>query len=117
MSDIKFCPNCLKEVVKGTEVCDQCGFQFAPEKEEEASNKVINNEKYDPVPTFLWTVLSFLFPVVGVILFFVFKKEWSVRADACKDGFIIGAIVWTLVIMFLLFFMVDYKEIFKLFGK
>lgn len=117
MSDIKFCPNCQKEVSRKTEVCEDCGFEFAPEKEQEASNKVINIEKYDPVPVFLWTVLSFLFPIVGVILFFVFKKNRSVRAEACKDGFIIGAIVWTLVIMFLLFFMVDYKELFKLLDK
>lgn len=117
MSDIKFCPNCQKEVSIKTEVCADCGFQFAPEKQEEASNKVINIERYDPVPTFLWTVLCFLFPLVGVILYFAFKKEWSIRAEACKDGFIIGAIVWALVIMFLLFFTVDYKELFKLLEK
>ena len=111
MSDIKFCPNCQKEVSKDVQVCDDCGYEFAPEKVEEASNKVINIERYDPVPTFLWTAHSFLFPVVGVILFFVFRKNWSARAEACKDGFVIGAIVWALVIMFLLFFAVDYKKL------
>lgn len=111
MSDIKFCPNCQKEVSKDTLVCPDCGFEFAPEKEEEASNKVINIERFDPVPTFIWTVLSFLFPVVGVILFFVFRKNWSFRAEACKDGFIIGAIVWALVLMFLFFFAVDFKKL------
>ena len=37
MSDIKYCPNCQKEVSIKAEVYEDCGFQFAPEKEKEVS--------------------------------------------------------------------------------
>ena len=44
-----------------------------------------------------WAFLSFLFPIVGLILYFVWKKDLPHRARSCGYGAAVGAFVWALV--------------------
>ena len=48
----------------------------------------------------LWGILGFFVPVVGIILFFVWKKEQPKRAKAAIIGFIIHAVLSVVVTIF-----------------
>lgn len=111
MSDIKFCPDCQKEVPSSTQTCPDCGYQFVLEKKVQVSNAVNKNDRFDPVPLFLWSVIGFILPPVGVVLYFVFRKNWSQRAESAKDGFVLGALAWAIVILFLFFFTIDFRKL------
>lgn len=111
MSDIKYCPNCQKEVSKETLVCEDCGFEFVPEKVVQVTNTRSKIDRFDPVPQILWSIIAFCFPLIGLVLFFLFRKEWPLRAESCKDGIVIGLIIWALVIIFAVFFAIDYKAL------
>ena len=43
-----------------------------------------------------WAILCFLFPIVGLILYFVWKKDLPHRARSCGYGAAVGAFVWAL---------------------
>lgn len=111
MSDIKFCPKCQKEVHISETICVDCGYEFVKEKTVVVSNTVDKNDRFDPVPTWLWTVICFILPPVGLILYFCFRKKWHLRADAAKDGAVLGLIVWAIALLFVLFFAVDYRKL------
>lgn len=113
MNEIKYCPNCQLELNKGVSTCPECGFEFVPEKNDEPANVVKKVEKYDPVPAFIWSVLGFILPPVGLILYLVFRKERPTRAENLKDSSVMGLIIWALLFLFFLFFIPDWKEILK----
>ena len=112
MSDIKYCPNCQKEVSKEVTNCT-CGYEFVPEKNEEPANVVKKVEKFDPVPGFIWSVVGICTPIVGLVLYFIFKKERPTRADNVKDSSLMGLVIWALLFLFVLFFIPDWATILK----
>ena len=113
MNDIKYCPNCQLEVNKDVTKCPDCGYEFVPEKNVEPANRVSKVEKYDPVPAFIWSLLGFVLPPVGLILYLVFRKERPTRADNLKDSSLMGLVIWALLLLFFLFFIPDWKAILK----
>lgn len=104
MAEVKYCPGCQKEVEVGVKVCPDCGYEFIVQEKKEVTNAVRKGELFDPTPAFLWTGMSFLIPIVGFILYFVFRKKWIARSEHCKDGAVIGIIVYALVAIFAFFF-------------
>lgn len=106
MTDIKYCPNCQKELEISEKTCSDCGFEFVVQEKKKETNAIVKGERYDPVPGFLWTVLSFIFPVVGGILYLTLRKKWILRAENCKDGTMLGLICWAIAIVFILIFFV-----------
>ena len=47
-------------------------------------------------PSFWWGLLSFLIPVLGIILYLVWREDYHYRAGSCFRGFIGGLIVYVL---------------------
>ena len=43
---------------------------------------------------FLWVLIGFLIPVVGLILYFIWNDEKPRRCDSLKTGFTIGFVCW-----------------------
>ena len=93
----KFCSNCGKELNEGAEFCLKCG-KFI-KKEEVSSNQQIDGNGFG------WGVLGFFFPIVGLILFLVWKNNLPKRAKGAGIGALIGFILNIIMVIgsFLLF--------------
>lgn len=76
-----FCKHCGAEMDDSAVVCAQCGTNVAPAApaEEKAS--------------FGWSVLGFFFPLVGFILWLVWKKDQPAKAKKAGVGALVGVIV------------------------
>lgn len=88
-----YCPNCGKDVDERAEICVHCGVRV---KEEQASNSVDN-------PSHLAGVASCCFPVVGLILYFLWKDDKPESAKLVCNWMIGGLVVW--VVWYIFFFM------------
>jgi len=81
---MKFCSKCGKEVEDEAQVCVHCGCWVAgtPEKKNKSDGKSI-----------LVLILSLLIPILGLILYLVWKDEYPLKARSAGQGAIIGVVI------------------------
>jgi uncharacterized membrane protein YvbJ len=84
---MKYCRNCGKEMADEAVICVNCGVPV-----NERVFKNINSATNDR-GGFWWGVLGFFFPIVGLILYLVWKDTKPVTALAVGKGALIGVIV------------------------
>ena len=77
-----FCKNCGKEIDDNAVVCPHCGVI---QKEELVQNTVDNGG-------FLWGLLGCCIPIVGLILFLVWRDTKPKTSRAAGIGALVGAI-------------------------
>ena len=95
---MKTCNNCHHQVNDHAKYCRFCGSQLEmmsnlnPEAEESSVG---------------YSILSFFFPIIGIIFFAIWHDEFPKRAKACaisgSIGFVIGIVLF-FIINFLLYF-------------
>lgn len=78
---MKYCSHCGKEIECYETVCPFCGATVP----KQASD--------DDAKSFWWALLCFMFPIVGLILFIVWRKEQPLRASSCGKGALISVII------------------------
>jgi len=81
---MKYCRNCGKEMADDAVICTSCGVPVS----EKAYKKVTSQDSGG----FGWNILGFFVPLVGLILFLVWKEEKPVTAKAVGLGALIGVI-------------------------
>jgi len=85
----KYCGNCGNEVNEKAYVCVKCGV-------------VVGND-VDSIPVsednggFGWSILGFLVPLVGLILYLVWKDEKPKCAKAIGKGALISTIIGVVI--------------------
>lgn len=82
------CTICGKENSPEATACDECGTPLNIHTENEA-NPINKKEKV----SFGWKLLSFCFPLIGLILFVVKKKDSPAMAKTCGKSALIGFIL------------------------
>lgn len=96
---MKFCGNCGIQLEDGDQICSNCGaaqnnFEVQPQ-----SKKAVEKVKDDvELPKeekggFWWGVLGFIIPLVGIILFFVWRKSKPKKAKSLLIGAIVSIIL------------------------
>ena len=64
----------------------------------------VRTYNYSDYSSFGWGFLSFLIPILGLILFIVWHKEYPRKAGSCLTGFIVSLVLnfifWMLMGMF-----------------
>lgn len=100
-----YCYQCGKQVEEGVKFCPYCGAQLdAHAQNQDRGYRPIDQgyqssyARADDEPSFGYALLSFLIPVVGLVLYLVWNKEYPMRAKSCIKGFIANIVVY--VIMF-----------------
>lgn len=110
-----FCKNCGKELEEGMTFCPYCGTNQADEAAQPQENAAPDNgaagqytqpnagNYYPNAPVDSrsggFAFLCFLFPIVGLILYLVWKDTMPLRAKSCGKGAIIGVIVYFVFII------------------
>ncbi len=79
---MNYCSNCGQELKQGADVCLSCG-------------KTITKTASTPSDTGSagWGVLGFFFPLIGLILYLVWKTDQPKNASSAGKGALIGVIV------------------------
>lgn len=78
-----YCSNCGNKLNDNDDVCLKCGVMV---------NNGTNNKVEDKLLVIL-NILSFLYPLVGLILYLSMKKSTPNRAKKCGKYALIGTIV------------------------
>lgn len=79
-----FCKNCGAEIDDKAVVCPKCGV---------AVGNIPNKPASNDAPNAGFMVLSFFFPLIGLILYLVWQNESPLKAKSCGKGALIGFIV------------------------
>jgi predicted RNA-binding Zn-ribbon protein involved in translation (DUF1610 family) len=87
------CTSCGEMIPAGTQYCPKCGAL------NENASRYANVQQDSPSAGF--AVLSFFFPLIGLILYLVFKDQTPLKAKSCGMGALTGFI--TSVIFTILF--------------
>ncbi len=111
MEKTKVCPKCMKEQSIKAEKCEQCGFEFhvKPENTEVvvSTNTTIID---DPVPPFVWKLISFLLPPVGFVFYILWQNKWANRSKACGKVALTMSIAWAFAGIVYLFLSIGIKN-------
>ena len=78
-----FCKNCGAEIDDNADVCPKCGVAV---NETPAPAPAAAND----APSIGFAILSFFIPLVGLILYIVWRTESPLKAKSCGKGAIIG---------------------------
>lgn len=88
---MKYCSTCGAELYDEAVICPNCGCSTSP--------------KVPDKPSKGFAALGFFFPVVGLILFLVYRNETPRKAKSAGKGAIAGVI--TSVVLSILMFMIS----------
>ncbi|MBE6732551.1 MAG: zinc ribbon domain-containing protein [Ruminococcaceae bacterium] len=91
---MKYCQKCGKELVDEAVICIGCGCAVAKD--------TISNQSND-APDSGYAIISFLIPIIGLILYITKKDTMPLKAASAGKGALSGFITW-LVLYFLIFF-------------
>lgn len=87
----KFCSNCGSCLDEKAYICPSCGVKITNYDDIQRSN--ISNDDGG----FGWGILGFFFPLVGLILYLVYKKDRPRTASSVGKGALISFICGTLL--------------------
>lgn len=92
-----FCPNCGAQNESGVQFCRACGANLRPEGPAAAGRGPAAGAPYDDGSVGLLGVVFFCIPLVGAIMYFVWKDEKPLKAKkACNlalIGFVVGMVL------------------------
>ena len=89
---MKYCSKCGKELFDEAVICPGCGCPTTP------------NRQYADAPSFGFALLGFFIPILGLILYLVWKDSQPLKAKSVGKGALIRVIVSS--VMYVLWFVV-----------
>lgn len=93
-----FCKYCGKMLPEGADICPNCG-----KAQSESPVQIVQRQDVaDPNdrPNFGYAFLGFLLPVIGLILYLVWKDDDTpLRARSCGRGAAVGFVIYFLLVL------------------
>lgn len=80
---MKYCTKCGKEIMDEAIVCPGCGCS------QQAGNGVTTQDS----SSFGWALLGFCIPVVGLILYLIWKDNTPLKAKSAGKGALVSVII------------------------
>lgn len=99
-----YCTHCGQQINDEAVICPHCGC--------ETGRKRI---AYNDAKSTGFSVLGFFFPVIGLILYLVWKEDYPLKANSAGKGALIGVIVS--VALYILVYVVVFGLIFGVLGN
>ncbi len=91
---MKYCGNCGHELEENSKFCPSCGAKVGdttnPYQPTDANSDAHHS---NDAPSTGFAILGFFFPLIGLILYLVWKDESPLKAKSCGKGALIGVIV------------------------
>lgn len=80
---MKYCSKCGKEIMDEAVICPGCGCS--------QDNRALQNQADSS--SFGWALLGFCIPIVGLILYLVWKENTPLKAKSAGQGALVSVIV------------------------
>ncbi|MBR2498482.1 MAG: zinc-ribbon domain-containing protein [Clostridia bacterium] len=87
-----FCTKCGKEIDDDARFCSNCGSSTGYQNSQEFYQNKPQVSSEDKT-SFWWALLGFLIPIVGLILYLIWKDEYPLRAKCCGKGALVSVIL------------------------
>lgn len=92
---MSYCSNCGNELNEGAEFCSKCGSAVAAGssasiQQSNSENHRVNN---GDAPSGGFAFLGFLFPLVGLILYLVWRESFPLKANSCGKGALVSVVI------------------------
>lgn len=93
---MKYCSKCGKEIMDEAVVCPGCGC--AQENNVQGNNapqikEALSDFNKEALSNFGWSILGFFIPIVGLILYLVWKETSPSKAKAAGYGALFGFVL------------------------
>ena len=107
--EFAFCPACGKKHMRTALFCPGCGRQLREAdsrsvvrqvqevEQAERQSEGVPLQNMQDVPSGGYSALGFLIPVVGLVLYLVWKEQTPIRAKAIGKSALAGAVVYTVL--------------------
>lgn len=89
--EMKYCQKCGKEIIEEAVICPNCGC---------SQGNIIQN--VTDSSSFGWSFLGFCIPIIGLILYLIWKDNLPLRAKSVGKGALISVV--TAVLFYVLIF-------------
>lgn len=105
---MKYCKNCGLNVSDETKYCPNCGNQLKSStntttiKSYDEVNEILN--RVDDHKSFGWGLIGFLFPIIGLILYLVWRDDRPLRAKSVGKGALTCVIIPIIIIVVVVIF-------------
>lgn len=87
-----YCQKCGNQVNDNDQFCPSCG---APTNSATINRETQNyNQNNGDESNLGYAILGFFIPIAGIILYFVWKSEFPLKARSCMRGFMVGVAVY-----------------------
>ncbi len=100
---MKYCPNCGNELKENQEVCLNCGKVLITKSS--ATSQVDTGG-------FGWGLLGFCIPLVGLILYLIWKDEKPKTAKIAGKGALISAILYVVLMIVYIIILIGLMMVF-----
>ena len=94
-----FCPNCGTRLNNGQAFCSNCGTKI--NQQPQYNQQQYNNQSIEQKGNFGWAVLGYFIPLVGLILYCVWKNERPGDARMAGKGALTSVIVSVVLSIFM----------------
>lgn len=100
-----FCKNCGEYIRENSLYCKRCKslllFSRRKNLDKELSDEYYNEKDRNSIGA---DFISFIMPLIGIILFFIYKDNLPRKSRSIAESLILGCIVWAaLIVMFNIF--------------
>ena len=100
-----FCKNCGEYIRENSLYCKRCKslllFSRRKNLDKELSDEYYSEKDRNSIGA---DVISFIMPLIGIILFFIYKDTLPRKSRSIAESLILGCIVWAaLIVMFNIF--------------
>ena len=102
-----YCSNCGKEINPDAMFCSHCGYptqNHARTQPNPINDFQFESFKKDEKNKILYFLLGFFLPIVGLILYIVWRTDYPIRAENAGKGALISVIVSA--VLFILYLIV-----------
>ncbi|MEG0452907.1 MAG: zinc ribbon domain-containing protein [Coprobacillus sp.] len=102
IDEVKFCPYCgAEQTSTQTEGTNQ-GYQPINQEpyQQQSYQQSYQGQNYrnDDESHFGFAVLSFFIPIVGLVLYLVWNKEYPKKAGSCLKGLLTGVVLYVVLV-------------------
>lgn len=99
IGDVKFCPFCgAEQTGQETTQQDNQGYQPINQDPYQQQSYQQSYGRSDDQPNAGFAILSFFIPIVGLVLYFVWNKEFPNKAKSCLKGLIAGIVLYVVMV-------------------
>lgn len=88
-----FCRNCGAEIDDKAVICPKCGVSISKFSQVQE----IRKEVLPDSGGFGWGLLGFIFPLIGFILYLVWKDTKPKTGSACGKGALWAVLIWVII--------------------